>query len=180
MIAHHSSFTPRNIQSRFINTELVSVNRNIVISKIQALLPRSPFYNPTETNTHHAASNSNSVNPELLNIFSVEQIHSLYNSEKTMYVRRTQPASGRIASALCVPCALTVRRMFFLIPCAWCLPMPLSPLTCTQRACCGCPPSRHPTHPSPLLLLSSDGIRRTHPQFPAPGPPAPYLLPLAT
>jgi len=101
-------------------------------------------------------------------------------SKKTIYVRRTRPASGRIASALCVPCALTVRRMSFLIPCAWCLPTPVCPRPCTQRACCGRPPSRHPPHPSPLLLLSSDGIRRTHPQFPAPRPPAPYLLPLAT
>ena len=43
------------------------------------------------------------------------------------------------------------------------------------------PPSV-PTPPSslPLLPLSSDGIRRTHSQFPAPGPPAPYLLPPAT
>jgi len=101
-------------------------------------------------------------------------------SKKTIYVRRTQPASGRIASTLCVPCALTVRRTFFLIPCAWCLTTPLSPLPCTQRACCGRPLSRHPPHPSPHLLLSSEGIRRTHPQIPAPGPPAPYLLPLAT
>ena len=37
-----------------------------------------------------------------------------------------------------------------------------------------------PPHPFPLLLLSSDGIRRTYPQFPAPGPPGPYLLHLAT
>ena len=37
-----------------------------------------------------------------------------------------------------------------------------------------------PPHPSPLLLLSSDGIWCTHPQFPAPGPPAPYHLPPAT
>ena len=101
-------------------------------------------------------------------------------SKKTIYVRRTQPASGRIASALCVLCALTVRRTFFLIPCAWCLPTPSSPVPYTQRAWCGRPLSRHPPHPSPLLLLSSDGIRRTHPQFPAPGPPAPYLLPPAT
>ena len=39
-------------------------------------------------------------------------------SKKTIYVQRTQPASGRIASALCVPCALTIRPTFFLIPCA--------------------------------------------------------------
>jgi len=96
---------------------------------------------------------------------------SKHISKKMIYVQLTQPASGRIASTLYVPCALTVRRMFFLIPCAWCLPTPLSPLPCTQRACCGRPPSRHPPHPSPLILLSSDGIRRTHPQFPAPGPP---------
>jgi len=107
-------------------------------------------------------------------------LRSTFISKKTIYVRWTQPSSGRIASALCVLCALTVCRTFFLIPCAWCLPTPLSPLPCTQRACCGRPPSRHPPHHSPLLLLSSDGIRRTHPQFPAPRPPAPYLLPLAT
>ena len=101
-------------------------------------------------------------------------------SKKTIYVRQTQPASRRVASALCVPCALTIRRTFFLIPCAWCLPTPLSPLPCIQRACCGCPPSGHPPHPFPLLLLSSDGIQRTDPQFPVPGPPAPYLLPPAT
>jgi len=89
-------------------------------------------------------------------------------------------AKKRFTSALCVPCALTVCRTFLLIPCAWCLPTPLSPLPCTQRACCGRPRSRHPPHPSPLLLLSSDGIWPTHPQFPAPGPPAPYLLPLVT
>ena len=62
-------------------------------------------------------------------------------SKKTIYVRRTQPASGQIASARCVPCALTVRRTFFLIPLSWCLPTPLSPLPCTQRACCGHPAS---------------------------------------
>ena len=39
-----------------------------------------------------------------------------------------------------------------------------------------------PTRPSsfPLLRLSSDGIWRTHAQFLAPGPPAPYLLPPPT
>ena len=62
-------------------------------------------------------------------------------SKETIYVRWTQPASGRISSALCVLCALTVRRTFFLIPCAGCLPTPLSPLPCTQRACCSRRPS---------------------------------------
>jgi len=36
-----------------------------------------------------------------------------YISKKRIYVRRTQ-----LASALCILCALTVRRTFFLIPCA--------------------------------------------------------------
>ena len=38
-------------------------------------------------------------------------------SKKRIYVRRTQLASGRVASALFIPCALTVRRTFCLIPC---------------------------------------------------------------
>ena len=96
-----------------------------------------------------------------------------YISKNRIYVRQKQPTSGRVASALWVACALTVRQTFFLIPCAWCLPTHLSPLPCTQRTCCGRPPSRHPPHPFPLLLLSSDGIRRTPHQFPAPGQPAP-------
>ena len=66
-------------------------------------------------------------------------IHNI--SKKWIYVQWTQPASGRVASALCVPCALTVRQTFFLIPCAWCLPTLLYPLPCIQRACCGLPPS---------------------------------------
>jgi len=98
---------------------------------------------------------------------SLIKYESPASAKKAIYVRRTQPASGRIASALWVPCALTVRRMFFLIPCAWCLPTPLSPLPCTQRACCGRPLSRHPPHPSPLLLLSSDGIRLLSTRMPS-------------
>jgi len=39
-------------------------------------------------------------------------------SKKRIYVRRTQLASGWVVSALCILCALTVRRTFFLIPCA--------------------------------------------------------------
>jgi len=77
MIARHASFTPSNIQSGFRNIRLVPVNRKILISKIQALPLRSPIYNPTETNTSHAASNPNPVNPEPLNTFSVEEINSL-------------------------------------------------------------------------------------------------------
>ena len=37
-------------------------------------------------------------------------------SKNRSYVRRTELASGRVASAQCIPCALTVRRTFFLIP----------------------------------------------------------------
>jgi len=77
MIARRASFTPSNIQSGLRNTGLVSVNRNIVISKIQALPPRSPICNTTETNTSHTAFNSDSMHPELLNTFSVQQIDSL-------------------------------------------------------------------------------------------------------
>ena len=67
-------------------------------------------------------------------------------STKWIYVRRTRSVSRLVASALCVPCSLTVRRTFSLIPCAWCLPTPLSPLPCTQRSCCSRPPSQHPPH----------------------------------
>ena len=103
-----------------------------------------------------------------------------YISQKRIYVQQTQPAFGQVASALCVPCALTVGRTFFLIPCAWCLPTHLSTLPCTQCASCSCRPSRQSPHPFPLLLLSSDGFRGTHQQFPALGPPPPSFRPPAT
>ena len=48
-------------------------------------------------------------------------------SKKRIYVQRTQLASGRVASAICIRCALTVRRTIFLIPCAH-----------KRAACSGC------------------------------------------
>ena len=44
----------------------------------------------------------------------------------------------------------------------------MSPLPCTQHACCGHHPSQHPPHPCPPLLLLSGGIPHTHFQFPPP------------
>jgi len=88
MIARRASFTPSNIQSGFRNTGLIPVNRDIVISKIQALPHRSPIHNPTETNTSHPASNS--IDPEPLNTFSVQQIDSLEVPQNRLEIERQE------------------------------------------------------------------------------------------
>jgi len=88
MIARRTSFTPSNIQSGFRNTGLIPVNRDIVISKIQALPLRSPIHNPTETNTSHPASNS--IDPKPLNTFSVQQIDSLLVPQNRLEIERQE------------------------------------------------------------------------------------------
>jgi len=88
MIVCRTSFTPSNIQSEFRSTGLIPVNRDIVISKIQALPPRSTIHNPTETNTSHPASNS--IDPEPFNTFSVQQIDSLPVPQKRLQIERQE------------------------------------------------------------------------------------------
>ncbi|RPA91849.1 hypothetical protein L873DRAFT_262972 [Choiromyces venosus 120613-1] len=78
MIAWRASFTPSNIQSGFHNTGLVPINRNIVLSKIQALPPKSPMIHRTSMNPSQSGSYSPPPLPESLSAFSAQQIDSLH------------------------------------------------------------------------------------------------------
>ncbi|RPB03738.1 hypothetical protein L873DRAFT_1668632, partial [Choiromyces venosus 120613-1] len=77
MVAHRASFTKANIQSGFLNTGLVSVNRSIIVSKIQALNPKSYEYSSTTTNSSTPQLQVRSPSPLPLSTFSAQQIDKL-------------------------------------------------------------------------------------------------------
>jgi len=95
MTTHHASLIPTNIHSRFLNTGLVSVNRNIIISKIQALQSHSSIHNSTVPNStvpnlHQTQSPSQLPDLEPLNPFSAQQIHSLTVPQNKFEIERQE------------------------------------------------------------------------------------------
>ncbi|RPA90972.1 hypothetical protein L873DRAFT_1715771, partial [Choiromyces venosus 120613-1] len=71
------SFTKANIQSEFLNTHLVPVNKSIIVSKIQALNPKSHEHNSTTSNSSTPPTQARSPSPLPLSNFSAQQIDKL-------------------------------------------------------------------------------------------------------
>ncbi|RPA99874.1 hypothetical protein L873DRAFT_1903700 [Choiromyces venosus 120613-1] len=77
MVARQASFSCENIKSGFCNTGLVSLDRNIIILKLQATNPKSQDRNLHSNN--YCTPRNNSTVPDLqpLSTFSTHQINSI-------------------------------------------------------------------------------------------------------
>jgi len=75
-----------------------------------------------------------------------------YISKKTFFSGRTEPASGRIASALCVRSSRISRAFLPFISCVWCTRTPHFPSTASD-ALVAAPPPPHasPLYPHPCI-----------------------------
>ncbi|RPA92868.1 hypothetical protein L873DRAFT_138637 [Choiromyces venosus 120613-1] len=91
MIAHRASFTQSNIQSGFLNTGLIPIKRNIILSKIQALLPKSLTISSITTYcSQMTAYPTSEPLPTSLPSFSVQKIDSLYVLQNRVEIERQE------------------------------------------------------------------------------------------
>jgi len=90
MIARRASFTRSNIQSGFRNTGLVPVDRTIILSKIQALPPKSPIICPNSTIPTQSDTNPPLPDLEPLSAFSTQQIDKLYVPQNRVEIERQE------------------------------------------------------------------------------------------